>query len=150
MNRLLAIVLVPLFVVGNSFAHSHCDMANQSSSQSRAHIHVGGGGHHRHDVHGSHEHSHHDHQHDADNEGDGRDSIPVGLFEHDSDAIYFVAADSLFTTSKFITVDLSLQFALDAATTLNSVATCSPRVHELPRLRTSEAPLYVLHAALRI
>ena len=148
MNRLIAILLIPFLVVGNSLAHSHGVAAHQSHGQIRAHIHLGSGSGHDHDDHGSHGHSHHSHDHDHD--GDNPDSTPVEPVEHDSDAVYLVAADSLFTTSERDSFDLDSHFFRESATCVITVDSRPPLLHIPPLSCTAELPLYLLYAALRL
>jgi len=74
----------------------------------------------------------------------------VKPIEHDSDAVYLVAADCLFTTSDRCSLDLDSQFFHETATDVITVAIRPPRLDAPPLSCTSELPLYLLHAALRL
>jgi hypothetical protein len=182
MNRIIAILLIPFFVVSNVLAHSHGAAAHYSNGQTRSHIHVSGGAQHDHESHnheshehGSHEHGSHDHeshgheshghshhsrhhdhqQHDPDQQNHDHDekstdSLPVAPVEHDSDAVYLVAADSLFTTSERWVMDLDSQF-LHAMVICVVTVPKHPSNHNAPPFfSTAELPLYLLYAALRL
>jgi hypothetical protein len=159
MHRLIAILLIPFFVVGNSLAHSHGTAAHLSPSQGRAHIHVGNTPQHNH-SHESHGHSHHEHSHGHDDHGQapeknkkGDDSKSVPLekaVDHESDAVYVSTADYPVTTSARISIELG---SCDVVETVQDyLSGIRPRSwHDRPPLAfTNELPLYLLHAALRL
>lgn len=149
MHRLIAIMLIPLFAVANSLAHSHSTAAHQASSHGRAHFHVGIAPQHSNQDHEPHEHSHHGHGHD--HERDDSESAPVNPADHDSDAVYLVAADVVYTTS-----DRSL-IEFDSDAVVKTVKDYPPQIQTSNRWRdrrrystAPEIPLYLLHAALRL
>jgi len=149
MQRLLTILLVPFFVVGNSLAYSHSQAAHASPSKGRAHFHFGSGGHHWH-HHESHEHSHGRHVHRHRHEADDSQPTPTPPSDHDSDAIYVAAVDYVFS----ITERSVIHFAAGVVVTSveNDLAACnSPIGDHLQRYSpASGPPLYLLHAALRL
>lgn len=152
MYRLLAILLMPFFVVGNSLAHSHGSAAHPSQSQGRAHFHVGSTFQQGHEHH-SHGHSHHghSHSHDQDHASDESRTGPVEKpVEHDSDAFYFVAADFVVTTSDRTSIEVSSYAIVE--TVEDYLAEIRPPDRRDLRIRstTPELPLYLLHAALRL
>ncbi len=150
MNRFLAILLIPLFVIGNFFANVRCVVAEHSRSKCTAHIHFGGGGHHKHDGHDLREHSHHDHHHPKKISSEAPGGNPSRADDHDSDAVYFVAADSLFKSSERFSVDLENPFPRYTTSSLIAVEDLLQPYHE-PRLSPFvKRPLYLLHAALRL
>lgn len=150
MNRFLVILLIPLFAIGNSFANVHCVVAQHSRSQCTAHIHFGGGGHHKHDGHDLQEHSHHDHDHAQEISSEALGVNPSGDDEHDSEAVYFVAADSLFKSSERFFVDFKTPSSRYSASSLIEVDNLLQPIHE-PRLSLFvKMPLYLLHAALKL
>ncbi len=152
MYRLVAILLMPFFVVGNSLAHLHGSAAHSSHSQGRAHFHVGGTAPHGHEHH-SHGHPHdgHSHGHDQGHESDGSQTAPVETPDgHDSDAVYVVAADFVVTVSERSSIEVG-QCAAPKIVGDFLVAT-RPQASRDRRIRATipELPLYLLHAALRL
>ena len=160
MQRLVAILLIPFLVVGNSFAHAHGSAAHLSPGQGRAHIHVGSTTKHGH-SHESHGHSHHSHGHDhghnhghANDQNPKRDdSKPAPLektVDHESDALYVAAADLMVKTTSRVSIEV------DSCAVVESVAYCLSGIFMPSRLAhpllamTSGLPLYLLHAALRL
>lgn len=148
MDRLIAILLIPFYVMGNSLAHSHGIATFQSVTENRAHIHVNGGLEH---DHGSHGHSHKSHHHDhRDHDGDIPDSTPADPVEHDSDAVYLVATDSFFTSERG-SLDFDSQYFRESAPrAVLVVDSLVQRLHIPPLSCTSGLPLYLLLAALRL
>ena len=159
MHRLIAILLIPFFVVGNSLAHSHGSAAHQSPSQGRAHIHVGSAPQHAHN-HESHGHSHHEHGHGHDHHSKTSeqkqkrdDSKPAPIektVDHESDAVYVATADYVVTTSARISTEMG---SCDVVESVEDYLSCTrPNSwHERPPLASPpELPLYLLHAALRL
>lgn len=158
MFRLVAILLIPIFVVGNSFAHSHGSAAHSPASQQRAHIHVGGDDRHEH-SHAAQSHNHHSehhsheggHGHDDEPENSGAQQEPIAPpVDHDSDAIYLVASDFATTSTGRVSIEVDSQLALPqfGVSFINSPAKIlCPQPHKSP---PSELPLYLFHAALRL
>lgn len=147
LRRLLAILLVPFFVVGNSFAHCHDTGPHASPGQSRAHFHWGSDAH----------HEHHHHQRDCDHESDHRhdhhDDCPHAAstpINHDSDAIYVTAVDYWFSAAQHGPPEIGS----------GDIVACYeddvPAIESTfrPDLRryshASGPPLYLLHAVLRL
>jgi hypothetical protein len=161
MCRLIAILLVPFFAVGNSLAHSHGSAAHPSSSHGRAHIHVGSDPQHSH-GHASHGHSHHGHRHKHPNhrhgdavgqncKSDDSNPAPIELpFEHESDAVYVAAADFMVTASAQFSIEVGLCAAVETVEHYLSTIRSRTRLDRPPLAVISELPLYLLHAALRI
>lgn len=158
MNRLIALMLIPLFVVGNSFAHSHGSPALSSQGYERAHIHVGSASHHdgSHESHDhAHGHSHHDqhqHSHEEDHGCDDTKSTPAGTADdHDSDAIYLVSVDLTLNCGDRTSVEADVQAWVHSA---NSSFVDLPARIQHPQLDHSpppkRLPLYLLNAALRL
>ena len=149
MNRLIAILLIPLFVVGNSLAHSHSTAAHPSPGDGRAHFHFGSAPHHGHDHHDSHEHAKHDH-HGHHHESDEPGSAPVAPVEHDSDAVYVAAADFMFTACDRISIEIDKHAFVGTVDCLLTDFR-PPVLRDRPPLATTtQLPLYLLHAALRL
>lgn len=152
LKRLLAILLIPFFVVGNSFAHCHDSGTHSSPGQSRAHFHFSNHSHPEHHDHRSHRHSHH--QRDCDHEHDHRhddashaDSAPV---DHDSDAIYVSAVDYWFSAAQHGPLEIGsgdiLAFFEDDSHSSSQPLRLDFRRYSL----ASGPPLYLLHAVLRL
>ncbi len=147
-QKLIAILLMPILVLGNSFAHSHGVPTQSSQGHERAHFHVGGSDHHWHHHHESHEHS--GHKHDHDHESNDSPLAPATSSDHDSDAVYVAAPDYVFSVSN----DNSLDFSSLAvvAPSLSWQAQTRPNIWRVLPGETSsvELPLYLLYAALRL
>ena len=158
MYRLAAILLIPIFVVGNSFAHSHGSAAHSSEGTGRAHVHVGNAlrhtaSHESHNhAHGHSNHEHHQHYHDEEHGREHLNStsaeVPV---DHDSDAIYLVSVDlalncggctSLETDAQVLVHTTDVSFVEVPATVRRPQADHSPPPQRLP--------CYLLNAALRL
>jgi hypothetical protein len=152
MNRLIAILLMPLFVVGNSLAHSHSTAAHQSPGEGRAHFHVGSApqqGHHNHDSHEHANHDHHDHDGD-DHDSDEHESAPVAPAEHDSDAVYVATTDFVFTACDRISIEIDAHAFVGTVVCLLTDFRPSVLRDRPPLATTTQLPLYLLHAALRL
>ena len=152
MHRLVAILLIPFFVVGNSLAHSHGAAAHQSPSQGRAHIHVGSAQKHGHSDE-SHGHSHHDHGHSHGKDHTSDDSKPAPVeksVDHESDAVYVTAADFMVTTSDRMPIEDGSCAAVETYEDYFSGIRPPSRLDRPPLVTTTELPLYLLHAALRL
>lgn len=145
MNRFVAILLIPFLLVGNALAHSHGTTAHQSPNHGRAHIHIGSAPHH-----GHHSHETEGHHHEHDHESDEPESAPVVTpVEHDSDAIYVVSADDAYTPTDRVSTVLVLSYFDTPLCILNDSCPPVPRSCTLCA-NTSELPLFLLHAALRL
>ena len=156
MNRILAILLIPFFVMGTPHAHSQCVVAHPSADYAHPHIHIGGGSHHHPGAHGHSHHSQHAHSDDWNPHEDHRqnevssDSHSCMPVDHNSDAVYFLAADALFTIAKRCCLDNDMQVVISSA----SVDCRDDVLHQYSTqaLQHGSAgrPLYLLHAALRL
>ena len=151
-TKILTIFLVPLLVLGNSFAHGSCSAALSSQDDNRTHFHVGLGSNHSHDEH-EHSHAHGSHSHGSHSNGDhdhDHESPASKPHNHDSDAIYVVVPDGEFSTPNCFTIDF------EAATVFCHVAECfsKPQVflnrYSETLNRFHGPPLYLLHCAIRI
>ena len=152
MHRLLAILLMPFFVVGNSLAHSHGLAAHPSPSQGRVHFHVGSTVQHGHE-HKSHGHSHHGHSHSHDQDHESDDSKPAPVekpVDHDSDAVYVVAADFVVTISDRTSIEVGQYAALEIVQDFRAAVRAPARRDLRIPWTTPELPLFLLHAALRL
>jgi hypothetical protein len=145
MNRLVTILLIPFLLVGNAFAHSHGAAACQSANYGRAHIHVASAPHHGHHSHDSDGH-HHGHGHESDED----ESVAVRPVEHDSDAIYLASADDAFTPTNRVSFELGCSCFFDAPLCIVDDPRPPAALSCAPTASSSELPLYLLHAALRL
>lgn len=144
-TKILTIFLIPLLVLGKSFAHVPCGAAHSSQEGNRTHFHVGFGLNHSHDDH-EHSHDHGSHSHGAHD----HESPASKTHDHDSDAIYVVVPDGEFSAPNCVTIDL------EATAVFGHVAAC----FSIPQVllnRFAETfnhihgpPLYLLHCAIRI
>ncbi len=150
MNRLVAILLIPFFVLGNSLAHSHGTAAHQSPSEGRAHFHFVSAHQQAHD-HNSHGHSHQSHSHEQAHESDDSQPAPIEQpIDHDSDAIYIAIPDFMVTTCDRTLIETGSFGFVETVEDYFAGIRPSPR-RDFPQLATTtELPLYLLHAALRL
>lgn len=144
MNRLLSLLLIPFFVLGQCVPHSHAGsgVAEPDGHALRPHVHLHG---HVHDDVHAHEHA----DEDEDESTSPSDSLSPAA-EHDSDAIYLVASgQSLTRTSGAIGIEVH---------SADWVAFSVPiTVDVRPRWRASDPPdryatlpIYLLTASLRL
>jgi len=157
LQRLLAILLMPFFLVGNSFAHSNCAPLQSSAETARAHIHLGSGWHHHHhDGHSHADHGHRRHSHGGRSSQDSSDSIPLVASQaaatdhHDSDAIYLASGEYWFSIAKQVSKELDsigiVKFFEAHSATIEPP--CRQPLHQ--QARASARPIFLLHAALRL
>ncbi|MCU0718151.1 MAG: hypothetical protein MUC83_00490 [Pirellula sp.] len=146
-TKILTILLIPLLVLGNSFAHVPCGAAHSSQDDNRTHFHVGFGSNHAHDGH-EHSHAHGSHSHgDHDHDNESPASKPN---DHDSDAIYLVVPEGEFSTPNCVTIDLDASSVFGhVSTRLAKPQVCLDRCVETFS-RFHGPPLYLLHCAIRI
>jgi hypothetical protein len=76
--------------------------------------------------------------------------MPLAPAEHDSDAIYLAAGDSLFTAPERCSLELETPIERGAEPVFLRVCCCPPRVLTLRVGDAAGPPLYLLHAALRL
>lgn len=142
MNRLLSLLLIPFFVLGQALPHSHAGtgVAESSDHALRPHVHLHG-----------HEHAHDDHHDHADSdESPSRIDLLLPADDHDSDAVYLAAsAQSLTRVSGSLAVDVHL--ADWAAIPMPiTVDTRSRYRTSDPPDRYATLPIYLLTASLRL
>ena len=148
MNRLLSILLIPLFVLGHALPHSHAGsgMAEPDDHAARPHWHLFGG--HSSD-HCDHDQECHGHDHEGDVDSDGGDVLSTPD-DHDSDAVYLTHADASLnrlSASKQIDTPIScglVEFCGDCPN-----RTAFGFAKPLPD-RPAELPIYLLIASLRL
>lgn len=168
LTRLLAILLVPFFVVGNSLAHCHDTAAHVSPSQGRAHFHLGNDSHHEHHRHQPHGHAHvhshvHSHGHSHGRHGcdhDRRqrhahrpdDAQPASTtpIDHDSDAIYVSAVNFWFSVSEHGPLEFGACAVVACFDDYMPAIQPPFRRNLLRHSLGSGPPLYLLHAVLRL
>ena len=153
MNRIVSLLLIPMFMLGHVLSHSHAGsgVVEPGGHMARAHVHISGGHQHEHD---GHSHDGYDHQHhDAGNPADedrsetariATLSVPV---EHDSDAVYLIETE--WTVGRTVAVQQvdSVAFAFAPPTTCH--ARLGSRLVEPPD-RYTGLPIYLLTASLRL
>jgi hypothetical protein len=146
-TKTLTILLIPLLVLGNSFAHVPCGAAHSSQDDNRTHFHVGFGSHHSHD---DHEHSHDHDSHSHGNHNYDHESSACDQDEHDSDAIYLIVPDGEFSTPNGVTIDFEATAVFGhVAECFSKPSLCLNRYVETFN-RFHGPPLYLLHCAIRI
>ena len=144
LNRLLAVLFIPLLVVGNSFPHTHAGVDTVSNHAERPHVHVAASLH----AHG--EPHHHAGQDDAETD-QGEQPTHERPSDHDSDAIYLSGGQFFLPTSADSIAELQLDcVGFVASDCRPSCTDCQTDLvgHEVP-IRTGP-PLFLLHAALRL
>ena len=150
MNRLLSILLIPFFVLGQTLPHSHAGsgMVEREDHASRPHLHLSSADSHDHDGEVDPGHDHH-HGGKASDESTKTKSLSATL-DHDSDAIYVVQSNSTLARS---TAFAKLSFVFIC--TLSEVFAdrldrpCLHRSNQLPD-RSAGLPIYLLVASLRL
>ena len=136
MNRLLSILLIPLFVLGHALPHSHAasGVAEPDGHALRPHVHLHG----------------HVHAHDGEGESTSPNDSLSPAAEHDSDAVYLVASgQSLTRNSGAIGIEVQLAdwvaFSVPLTVDVRPRWRCSD-----PPGRYGTLPIYLLTASLRL
>ena len=149
MNRLVSLLLIPLFILGQVCCHSHAETGVDAPSNhdSRPHVHVSVSVHH-------HGHSHHEHSDDKHQGSVAADleltDMPGAVFsvnEHDSDAIYL--SNSPITCRQSFggwEIDSSLACVIGAVCLKQGQTYQRQRV--VPPQRYWTLPIYLLTASL--
>lgn len=142
MGRLLSLLLIPFFVLGQCVPHSHAGsgLAEPDGHAIRPHVHLHG-----------HDHGH-DHAHEHADEGEStsaNDSLSPAA-EHDSDAVYLdVSGQSLTRTSVAIGIEVHSADWVAFSVPLTFDVRSRRRTGDPPdRYRT--LPIYLLTASLRL
>jgi hypothetical protein len=146
MNRIVSLLLIPFFVLGQALPHSHAGsgIAEPGGHTERPHVHVST---HHHD-HGNAAHSHSDHQSEGGNpvNSDGVTSAN----EHDSDAVYLVASPDLMTLPTQSTAVRGVVANWQVAVLpLAAKSECQFRSGAPPN-RYAALPIFLLTASLRL
>ncbi len=150
MTRLVSLLLVPFFVLGQALPHSHAgtSVVEPDGHSIRAHIHVAGGHHHDHD---GDEHEHHDgDQSDAAGSKTATSAAVSAATDHDSDAFYL--AESNWTASRTVAkprMDSAVLVWASFAPLMKPDAREVCRLGEPPD-RYAGLPVYLLTASLRL
>jgi hypothetical protein len=148
MARLVSLLLVPFFVLGQALPHSHAGtgMFEPDGHSIRAHIHVAGGHHHDHDG----DEHHHVDQSDATGSRTARSTAFSAATDHDSDAFYL--AETNWTASRTVATP-----QIDSAVLVwtSFVPSVERAAHEGSRFgnppdRYAGLPIYLLTASLRL
>ena len=144
MNRLLALLIVPLLVVGNSLSHTHAAIDAPSNCAERPHVHVA-------DFH--HSHGENYHLHGDEDAGSDRSEQPTPEHwpDHDSDAVYLSGGQFFLPISVASLGELQLDCVGFVGSDFRLHGNgCRTDLldYEVP-IRTGP-PLFLLHAALRL
>ena len=140
----MAVLIIPLLAVGNSFPHTHAGVDTANQHALRPHVHVAAS-HHSHDEH------HHDHGHEEADSGQSDEPTNELPFDHDSDAIYLSGGQFFLPTSADSTAEIQLDcIGFIVSNHRLGSRDCQPDLmgHEVP-IQTGP-PLFLLHAALRL
>ena len=148
MKQLLSILLLPFFLLGNSFIHGS---SKQSSlDPSLPHFHLTSW-HHEHHCHDARSHFHHGrkHAHRAEEKGQ-TSSTPERPADHDSDAIYLIVLEDALSSLESRLLDAP-DLAIDTAQVGGFNETCA-RVHLITYRSVAclGPPIYLLLAVLRL
>ncbi|TWT78960.1 hypothetical protein CA13_03570 [Planctomycetes bacterium CA13] len=152
MNRFVSLLLLPMFMLGQTLPHSHAgsNVREPDDHSLRPHVHIT---HSHHDHHGGHEHGH---QHDAEEFSVGGFGDLSPFANHDDDAVYF--ATSAVSTNRVLVASqsdwlrmlaLSPPSALSPSIVTVSDLCCCSRISDPPD-RYSALPVYLLTASLRL
>lgn len=134
-TKILTILLIPLLVLGHSFAHVPCGAAHASQEDNRTHFHVG--------FSSNHSHGDHDHSHDHESPSDEP-------HEHDSDAIYLIVPDGEFPTPNGLTIDFAATPVFGHVAARISKPFLGMNRYVATFHRIHGPPLYLFHCAIRI
>lgn len=155
MNRVFAVLMIPLLASGNLFSHSHGMGIAPSDHGQRPHIHLGIASH-SHDGHlGGHGHTGRDDDHHHDHEGGQRgggavpdDKAPV---DHDSDAVYLISGKPFLPVSERANADTTPEPAGFVAPSHGVHASdAQPNRRDPAGSYPTGPPLFLLHAVLRL
>lgn len=147
MNRLVSLLLVPFFVLGQALPHSHAGtgVLQPDGHSTRAHFHLVVGHHQDHDY--EHDHHHTGDQAEAGHSESAALSVPG---DHDSDAIYL--ADTDWTVSRTVSAPQVDSTAVVWTSFVPSVGRevrlCCRMEH--PPDRDAGLPIYLLTGSLRL
>ncbi len=148
MNRIVSLLLIPFFVLGQALPHSHAGsgITEPDGHAERPHVHVSKHDHDHGNGNGAHSHSEHQSE-----EGNAIDSdVVTSANEHDSDAVYLIASSDLMTLPTHSTaVDGLVANWQVAAIPLAAKSEC--QFHSgAPPNRYATLPIFLLTASLRL
>ncbi|MEO8268482.1 MAG: hypothetical protein ABI557_02105 [Aureliella sp.] len=151
MNRLLSLLLIPFFVLGQALPHSHAGTGvhQPADHAARPHVHLSGGHSHNHDC-DDHSHSHVDQVALANPVESAQAAVSSTPVEHDSDAIYLAQSNSFpgrvsaIGQLSFASVGTFVELLSDRPV-LSGVC-CSKQSSD----RSAGLPIYLLVASLRL
>jgi hypothetical protein len=151
MNRLVSLLLIPIFMLGHELPHSHAGtgVVEPEGHSLRPHVHVSVDHDHDHDDDG-HKHHHTGSQSEPDSSETATTATLSVPTDHDSDAVYFVDID--WTASRTVAGP-----QIDTTTLVwTSLAPSDKRDRRLgcrivdPPDRYAGLPIYLLTASLRL
>ncbi|QDT07103.1 hypothetical protein K227x_55280 [Rubripirellula lacrimiformis] len=157
MNRLIAILLIPMFMLGHTLPHTHADGGASSSGDHavRPHLHLGHSNPQHaapHGHHGDHGHAHRPTQH----ESTSIDSnLPTGTgwvqqgSDHDSDAVYLSSLPAIRAIAADAT-STACPIARSTDPHCPSPRRSNQRVQQAPPQRSASLPIYLLTLSIRL
>jgi hypothetical protein len=145
MVRVLALLLIPLLFIGPAMSHSHSDGMGgvPIDHDSRPHFHLHSHGHSHDDR-----HPHHG-RHTSDTEQSNELAKISPVSDHDSDAIYLAATDTVLGSSESFNISL---ISTGWSVHLGQICCESANPHPImgpPRL-SGYPSVYILHSSLQI
>lgn len=151
MNRLLSLLLIPFFVLGQALPHSHAGIGvhQPDDHAARPHVHLSGGHSHHHDC-DDHSHSHADQVASTNPVDSVQTDVSATPVEHDSDAIYLAQSNSFPVRASaigqlsFATVGTLVEYLSDRP--VPSGVCCSKQSLD----RSAGLPIYLLVNSLRL
>lgn len=142
MDRLISLLLIPFFVLGQALPHSHAGIgvAESSDHALRPHVHVHG-----------HDHDHDEHYGHADDvKTPSQFGQLLSTADHDSDAVYFAASTQLVTRSaEALPVDVLATNLVAGFVPLTLDSGSRFRASDPPDCHAT-LPIYLLTASLRL
>jgi hypothetical protein len=158
MGRIVSLLLIPMFMLGQALPHSHAGsgVAEPECHSRRPHVHLDFDHHHASDG-DDHDHHHasddHGHHHSG-QQGDTSDTDSSAAFsiplDHDSGAVYFTQTD--WTTTRTV-ASLKVDSSDLLWTSIASLFVCDPRMRNRlsdPPDRYWPRPIYLLTASFRL
>lgn len=147
MYQVIAILLLPLLIMGNSLSHSYCLAAHCLPSEGAAHIHTGIAQHHAY-TDKSHSHGRHAHSHHHTHKKYPSESTQLTTADHDADAVYISPIPGYFVESYRVVFDVATNIPEPWTVILDALRSPTHNSVQTSHLAFSGLPLYLLHAAL--
>lgn len=148
MNRLVSLLLIPFFVLGQTLPHSHAGsrIVEPDGHAERPHVHFSTHDHNHSHARGAHSHSDRPSDGDTDVDGDGLSSADG----HDSDAVYLNVSPHLMTLTAQATASQGQVANWQVAVIpLAAKSECRFRSGDPPD-RYAVLPIFLLTASLRL